>query len=169
MSAPCIQQLPALSGYSTVDGSPFIPTTAARRHMKSESSTSGHTMTPLFFYSANFRFSAPFQWFNLVALLDFNNFIGAIWLKLWRHKRVIGGLWRSQKICIRHITAASFTTWAYEKIFEKFGPQRVMWCNYKVWPLAKVGFQTWRSSWRAPSTVSFSHIPLIMWSVCFFF
>lgn len=129
----------------------------------------GHTMTPLFFYSANFRFSAPLQWFNLVALLDFNNFIGAIWLKLWRHKRVIGGLWRSQKICIRHITAASFTTWANEKIFEKFGPQRVMWCNYKVWPLAKVGFQTWRSSWRAPSTVSFSHIPLIMWSVCFFF
>lgn len=51
----------------------------------------GHTMTPLFFYSANFRFSAPLQWFNLVALLDFNNFIGAIWLKLWRHKRVIGG------------------------------------------------------------------------------
>lgn len=151
-----------------MDGSPFIPATAARRHMKSESSTSWPHNDATLLLLGQLPVQCPASMINLVALLDFNNFIGAIWLKLWRHKRVIGGLWRPQKICIRHITAASLTTWAYEKMFEKFGPQRVMWCNYKVWPLAKVGFQTWRSSWRAPSTVSFSHIPLIMWSVRFF-
>ena len=113
-----------------------------------------YPMTPLFFYLANFRFSAPFQWFNLAALLDFNNFSGAIWLKLW----VNGGLWRSQKICIHHITAASFTTGAYEKIFEKFGPQHIMWCNYKIWPLEKLASKPGALP-GGSSTVSFPSYP----------
>ena len=113
VSAPCIYQL--LSAYSIVDGSPFSSMMAAQWRMKWKSSTSGYTMTPLFFDLANLAGSvARFQWFNLVALLDFNNFIGAIWLKLWETKEslgVVGGTpKKKRKKCIHRFTAASFTT-----------------------------------------------------------